>query len=667
MKKIRFLYTLVLLSAAALSLGSCSDKDIPAYGENDDNPHWEGDPMVIDVNVTLDMMGGGGYTRSGLSTPSDVERLQNYINPEKFRVLFFDENDKFIFESLSRWVNITYQSGEFIALKVSVPFFSYGNDYEYDWDWDEIRKILTKKESHFKIAVLANRPDNEWYPGFERTKWEGSPRWFDNSGPHWNRYNSIAYKHACDDAGAILGEKAPDVKDIFDIHHSQYDPIYDGKDVADGAHGYYSVVMGNHVNKQENTYYDEEPYMSSTSSWVDWDSSYVTPNGTKWGSDTSPRRISVMPSEEHPIPMYGVQQYASVDEDKWLKGTTFVLERNGDEAISLLRSVARLDLLIPDSYDINYVALYYSNVYARCEPMNVWTPTDKIWEDKHYEYNDQGKPYKVYCEEERLVKYGPITENGTLDATASKTKYWEKLAWMYGAWLEKKDVWDWGPKSADWAQGIVDAKGIDPPQIMNACIQRNNIVVIDQKQIFHVTIDGVGYHHIIAYTGERHTNAPSALQNIGNTGSGNPTVLYWTMSIYPKGQSNNNARYSVAIADYENIYGNGYGNAAFKDVLGEMPANGNGDSWPNEPGNNMGVQGSGHGSGFMAAYQAGTGPGPLPIIRNHIYTLKLVPAGSRAGANGTPDFNVEGKVTKSESINFSKRTHRSSAPSTTKK
>ena len=657
MKKIRFLYNLALVMAATLSLGSCSDKDIPAYGENDENPHWEGDPMVIDVNVTLDMMGGGGYTRSGLSTPSTVEYFQNYINPEKFRVLFFDENDKFIFESLSRWVNITYQTGEFIALKVSVPFFSYGNDYEYDWDWDEIRKILTKPNSHFKIAVLANRPDNEWYPGFEYTKWEGSPRWFDNSGPHWKRHNSIAYKYACEDAGEILGKEEPDVKDIFDIHHSQYDPIYDGKDVADGTHGYYSVVMGNHIGKQENKYYDDEPYMSSTSSWIDWDSAYKAggENGVAWENKGDPRKLTVLPSAEHPIPMYGVQQYRSVDEDKWLKGTTFVLERDDDDPISLLRSVARLDLLIPDDYDINYVALYYSNVYARCEPMNIWTPTDQIWEKDHYRLDANKNPIGTYCDEEKLVKYGPITENVSLDATSSKAKYWEKLAWIYGAWLEKKDVWDWGPKSAEWAQGIVDAVKIDPPKVMNACIQRNNLVVVSDKQIFD---DIPGYHHIIVYIGERHTNAPSALQNIGNQGSGNPTVMYWTMSIYPRGNSAQNARYSVAVADYANIYGKGYGNACFKDVPGEQPFNGLGDSWPNAPDNNMGIQGGSHGSGFMAAYQNGTGPGPLPIIRNHIYTLTLKPASTRSNNGEMPDFNVESSVKKAPSLNFSSKLRR---------
>lgn len=682
MKKLSIFYKLgIFCFLASLFFGSCNDKDIFEAVE-DEGPNWEGDPMVLDVTVTLDRMGGAGTRAGATYTPTDVEYYQNYINPEKFRVLFFDQNDKFLFESKSRWVKIKEQDGEFISWKVSVPFFSYGNDYEYDWDWEEIREILTKENTQFKIALLVNRPDEEYYPGFEYTKWENSPRWFDNSGPHWKRENSIAYQIACEKAGTYIKDGiAPDVKDIFDIHHSQYDPIYDGKDHAGITDGFYSVVLGNHVGKAENSYYNDEPYMSSTSSWADWDSMYIpkNPDGSNaaaWNADKGGRKYTKMPSKKNPIPMFGVQVYQSVDPDEWLKGTTFVLDRQGenpDMPVSLLRSVARVDLLVPDSYEIEYCALYYLNPYARCEPMNIWTPTDQIWNKDHYITDASGKPTGTYCDEQRLMEYGPITENGgtavgnttAQQEESSKTKYWEKLAWMYGAWLEKSDVWDWGPKSAEWAQSIVDEVGIDPPQVMNACIQRNNILVLPDNQRFN---DVPGYHHYIAYVGERHTNAPSALQNIGNQGSGNPTVFYWTLGMYPKGDYAARARYSIALGDYDNVYGEGFGNACFKDITNEnsYPKT-HGDTYPAEPGNNMGTIDSGYGSGFMSAYQAGTGPGPLPIIRNHVYTLKLVPVGSRAGSGEAADFRVEGKVTKSESINFSKRIRRSSAPVTTKK
>lgn len=664
MNKFKFLHKIGLLCIMALALFACNDKDLPAFDESNGEPNWEGDPMVLDVTVTLDMMGGSKTRAGDTYTPSDLEYFQNYVNPEKFRVLFFDENDKFIFESKSRWVKIKEQDREFISWKVSVPFFSYGNDYEYDWDWEEIRNILTEKDSKFKIALLVNRPDNEWYPGFENTKWANNPQWFDNSGPHWKRQNSIAYKNACDKAGYNLIEGvAPDVKDVFDIHHSQYDPIYDGKDFASetvngsviSTAGYYSVVMGNHVGKAENSYINSEPYMSSTSSWVDWKSSYTAVAHQGTATSTWDRRLTILPSTEHPIPMYGIQEYFSVDPEAWLKGTTFVLDRPDDNPISLLRSVARLDLLIPDDYVIEYCGLFYGNFYARCEPMNIWTPTDQIWNNDHYKTDAAGNIIGTTCDEERLMKYGPITDPANYEKSqagqlASKQSYWEKLAWMYGAWLEKKDVWDWGPKSAQWAQGIVDDVGIDPPQIMNPCIQRNQLVVVDESQNFN---DVPGYHHYIVYTGERHTNAPSQLQNIGNTGSGNPTVLYWTLGMYPKNNYAARARYSIVVADYDNVYGKGYGSACFRETTneGSYPKT-HGDQYPSEPGNNMGIIDSGYGSGFMPAYQAGTGPGPLPIIRNHVYTLKLVPVSTRSGNGEAADFRVESKVTKSESINF---------------
>lgn len=726
----------------ALSLGSCVQEDFIDMSDQ------EKEEEVINGNAiklcfTLDVMGG---TRS---FQDDLENIQNYVDPEKFRVLFFDENDKFLFESKSRWVKIRQQDGNSFSWQVSVPFFSYGNDDtdKYDWDWTLIKNKITSKQ--FKIALLVNRPENEWYPGFKNTGDENASRYFDNTGPHWGRVNSIAYKLYLDQLAEegnnekrnaeIAKVGNPDIKDIFDIHHSQGDPIYNGKNYhAVGENGrYYDIVLGENM-KLSDSETVSFPSMSSTSSWVDWEGS--DPNG--WD-----KRPTKLPSRAYPIPMYGVQTYEPINEEEWLEGTTFSLNRKNpdgsdyDKPISLLRSVARLDLKIPKDYTIEDCVLFYSNIYARCEPMNNWDPTDKIWyEGAHYmedadlsdeffqNNNDFTGSRITTCDEDKLMKYGPITENGfaqdqykydpkTRRLTAptlptkttgtveeSRNAYWEKLAWLYGAWLAKD--WDWGAKDHStgknkaWAQNIVNKvkqeKGIDPPMIMNSCIQRNEVVYVPKSACF----DDGEYNHYVVYIGERNTNDPSGLNNIANTGSGNPTIMYWSLGLINK--QGKKARYSIAIADYQEKYGPCYEYAAWRDITreevwdeyrgsssgGTYEFYGNGDVFATNtvPTNNMGVpsvdyrkgvedvkdnslhtyscylkggtstvdnfvSGS-YGSGFMPAYQRGDCTGPLPIIRNHIYTITLVPDTRTRSYDDYPNFRIVSDVKRSPTIRF---------------
>lgn len=749
---------IILLLVAAL-FGACRDDmfldESDKWTEDDDK---EG-VYAINLNVTLDVMGG---TRSdgSLLDPrmASIERMQNYVNPEKFRVLFFDSHDKFLFESKSRWVKIKEQDGEYISWKVSVPFFTYGNDNEYEWDWEEIKYKLTHED--FKIALLVNRPDNEWYPGFKNTGLEEQERWFDNSGPHWGRQNSIAYKIACEKAGQNLMKdgSAPDVKDIFDIHHSQYDPVYHGKDSSSGngssnvGNGFYKVVMDNYtagIDVGQAAFAAMRPQMSSTSSWVKWDMQWRPDEADEYikkyagvfkqkstGSGDPDKmedvygwnvRSTLLPSEDHPIPMYGVQSYKQIKGADWLDGTTFVLDRQGeldengepiiDLPISLLRSVARLDLYIPKQYDVEYVGFQYANIYARCEPMNNWTPTNELWDKTQDHFIGVGE---TSCDESKLVKYGPITEPEKIGFSESMTAYWKKLAWMYGAWLQKdRRVWNWGANKitkypagtstndSTWAANIVKDVGIDPPQIMNACIQRNERIIVSKDQNFN---DEPGYNHYIVYLGERHTNAPSSLNNIGNTGSGNPTIMYWTMGLIDKNNTNprtNRARYSIAVADYEGKYdtfyaqkyGSKYGaktsisqtNAAFRDycensgtlqntnprpgdVTDFISANdtyrGYGDTYPARFDNNMGKVSEAHGSGFMPEYQSGNAPGALPIIRNHIYKIWMRPVGyssgnTRSSGSSNFEFDIRSEVKSSRTISFGDRVQRS-RPSTSK-
>ena len=199
-------YTILLLLFACTTLTACIDDDFYDSCEEDviDIPEGIRKGYSINLTVTLDKMGGS--TRAA-NIVNPLEEVENYIDPTKFRVLFFSTNeetneDKFLFESRSRWVKKLDSNSSHSEWLVSVPVFTYGNDVykingkTVEWDWERIRTALTTNK--FKIAILANRPELDWYPKFDDV--DVPAHWYDNSGPHWTP----------EDTG---------VKDVFDLHH----------------------------------------------------------------------------------------------------------------------------------------------------------------------------------------------------------------------------------------------------------------------------------------------------------------------------------------------------------------------------------------------------------------------------------------------------------------
>lgn len=507
----KYIYRLALTFLPIMTATGCSD-NLTMNGDEPggEEPQYESG-YSLSFSVSLDDMGGPGTRISAAYGDDKLKEYENYIDVEKFRVLFFDSEDKFLFESKNRWIK-KLDTGPDVTKSewyVSVPFFTYGN--EDAWDWGTIRKALTK--GNFKIALLVNRPDKDWYPGFAATSMANqaelsAPGWIDNTGPHWTPQHT-------------------GVKNIFDLHHCQYDRIYTAKgDVAK----YYDFIM--EVNGDAT-----RPELGATSSWVDWDGSSSMKTG---------KRPFRMPSYDHPIPMYGVQVFDKISETEWREGTTYKLTRTGvDKSISLLRSVVRLELLIPRNVtglnDPNFVALCYPNVYARCEPMDVWTPTDQLWSEEN-KGNTVQADINTCSEINRILKYGVIAKNG--DANPStKIDYQKRLAWFYGAWMQEKG-WDFGThssvlKNSD-VEGIIREKGIAPPKIFNSCIQRNSVVYCDNNKV-----NDNSYFRYVVYTGERNINDPSDLNGLGNSNSGKPTVVYWMFNQGSK-------LYAAPITDYSN-------------------------------------------------------------------------------------------------------------------
>lgn len=641
-------FSIFLFFIVFILFSSCVDENLNE-NNNEVLPDY-GDAYSLQFTVTLDNMSSRSFE------PNELRKWENYVDLNKFRVLFFDSQDRFLFESKNRWVkkeNDLEGANNNIWL-VSVPLFSHGDDTEeYDWDWEEIRKVLTNE--NFKIALLVNVPHRMWNMGvYVRKEVETSPGkfewqndlsqppvvatdWIDNNGPHWTKKDT-----------RFVDEE--NCKKIFDLHHAQYDPVYDaknyytdtGKPSADND-GYYDPF----------TDFNEEgkPMMGAVESWVDYGEN-DTNNPIRDEKGWEFRNV-IHPSADHPIPMYGIQEYAAINSSVWEPGTTFTLGRKDqegleriDKSISLLRSVVKLELLIPKNQigTLDFVTLWYSNIYGRVEPMDCWTPTDELWEKTGHTGDDKKDDRHICTEMQNIIDYGPVCRNGDPDAGStpaqtqanripSKEKYQERLSWFFGKWDEK----GWPFKGLK-----TNKKDDNSPSIFNTCIQRNNTVFVP-KNLYENMNDIPGYYHIVVYTGERNINDPSNLGRIGGNGSGNPTLIYWMFG-------NGTSVYSVPIINFSDpSFQNAKSFICRKTDQGGKPDN-----------NTNGLGGylrAVFGYGSSDNNNNTTVPKPFPLIRNHVYRL-TIGIDRAPGTRGEDDLSVSYEVSHSPSIYFPEATER---------
>ena len=666
-----------------MALTSCIDEDFSLSGDKDyDIPEGIKEGYSINLVVTLDKMGG---TRAASSyNPLELEEIENYIDPEKFRVLFFTTNEEknediFLFESKSRWVKKLVPGSIHSEWLVSIPVFTYGNDiFDYDieyvneegktvtrkaegkekeWDWETIREALTTKP--FKIAILANRPELDYYPKLSGI--DIGAHWYDNKGPYWY-------------------PKDTGKKDVFDLHHCQYDPMYHGKSAIDlnseelgkigkseteiGI-GFYDFIMDdwdkNVTSKLEDAYKNMKPKMGATASWVNHKDRRRLPAGSPEGltKDNSDYAYAILPSYEYPIPMYGIQKFDPIK--NWTKGTPFNVSNmiqgsDGDASeynfntISLLRSVVRLDLLIPKaSYERpNLVGLFYPNIYSRCEPMDVWTPTDDIWEDDHE--ND--------CEWNDIMDYGLIVsanekqggtnaQGSTIRNADDKFNFQNTISWFYGAWREKG--WHFrNSEDKDLTPIDAEAIGLSYPKIFNPCVQRNKFVISsmcstprteenpDPKPdpgIYGDVSDlyNDDYWHFVTYTGERNMLDANRIPLQGHQNQTSYAVT-WMFKDVKKDQY-----FCIPIADYSKPQQ--YATDCFGPYV-----NADWNNSSNLPGKNSGVSSTqikdyantlrdnvpARGQQFTDEKHKGEEPRdemPWPLLRNHIYRITVTGPG----------------------------------------
>lgn len=599
----QYIIVLLIVCCATVTLNSCADEVILPAAPSEEEYNPRDDAYTLNFVVTVDEMGSRStYNKS--DDPVEITKWENYIDLERFRVLFFGEDDKFLFESKNRWVKQINASDNFSSWYVSVPLGAFGNDSYgegQEYDWDAIRTYLTTHR--FKIAILANRPAQLLYPGFIDSELSLEDGVFDNDGPYWGP----------DQAG---------VRTLFDLHHYQYDIIYTDK--------------GEHGIKSGSSYYDfvmddidtDRPKMGAAINWVSFDNGDTDKTLL---SGTNYMRNIKMPSANHPIPMYGVQIFDHIPPEAWKKGTPFDISNLPVEAfpdakydyqsISLLRCCVRLDLKIPKSVMSGkqpvHVSLWYSNIYSRTEPMDNWTPTDQLWNQDGFNHSDSN------CELQRLIDYGPVVTNSSPGNGTTKALYQQRLKWFYGAWLDKG--WDFytidGGKS-------VPTETIKYPRIFNACIQRNKVIQLNYGDVTNYYPDKDAYWHYIVYTGERSPNDVNSLPNMPS----NPYIACFVISW------DNKKFYCIPLLNYNEVPYDYY-SAVFGPHSDGTWANASPCSAYNTFINSTVPQNKAEKI-------------PYPLLRNHIYKFTL--KGTRsADGNDLENIHIDSEVRSTPDINYS--------------
>ena len=213
-------------------------------------------------------------------------------------------------------------------------------------------------------------------------------------------------------------------------------------------------------------------------------------------------REGILPSSDHPIPMYGVQKFGRL-EGWWDEGASFDLTTGGQsidgteydtKTISLLRAVAKVEVLIPKSIGVpKHVYLHSLNSSVRCEPMDVATPTDQLWKD-----HNNG------CEWTLVQKHGTFL----VDGKYTEDDYKKKLAWYHGNWLE------WGWDFNGYTQWKPNYNTDGPfPRIFNPYISRSDCAAfIDVSDYYNDQ-----YYHYLFYMGENTIDASSAYNGVGGS------------------------------------------------------------------------------------------------------------------------------------------------------
>lgn len=341
-------------------------------------------------------------------------------------------------------------------------------------------------------------------------------------------------------------------------------------------------------------------------------------------------RLGVEVSRENPIAMYGIQKYKQIG-TFWKPGMLFNLsdfnnlslyeepKYQGYNKIYLMRSVAKVELRIPKTFNAHNVFLRCSNRRTRFEPMDVSTPTDQIWADHiKAEYPLD----KDECEWFKLIGHVPFYKNNK----ESKYGYKEQLAWYYGSWgklIGEKNKFIGGIEVPEESYGAreIDIEKEHPqkyPRVLNPRIDRSDFT----RFIKVGDAEGI-YTKYILYVPEKFVDDPNTKGSLTSS----PKVAHIEfrrgegMNLPADPSTNIDDNYCYRIYFTENgFYSNGGANQypSFKKKVEARDEHGNptkyGDyiTWENHYENN--IENLKH---------------HWPIMRNHIYSFTVEDADNK--------------------------------------
>lgn len=200
------------------------------------------------------------------------------------------------------------------------------------------------------------------------------------------------------------------------------------------------------------------------------------------------------------IPMYGIQSYNQLG-SVWQEGTLFNLSNYNHistsqndgythKEISMLRSVAKVELKLPRNFKAHNVYLRSMNRRSRNEPMDVSTPTDQIWRDDDIQTLITQHP--TYCEWSQLKNKLPFY---------NCSDYKSQLAWYYGSWAEGGKFGDIEVPESPLIQ--YDSKTYGYPRIINPRIERS-----DFTRFYYTGVAEGIYDRYILYVPEKFVDDP---------------------------------------------------------------------------------------------------------------------------------------------------------------
>ena len=219
-------------------------------------------------------------------------------------------------------------------------------------------------------------------------------------------------------------------------------------------------------------------------------------------------REGVTPSTENPIPMYGVQNFTKLgtgDKTFFPEGSTFDLTAgvtkedsyNGKsyagKSIALIRSVAKIEVLIPRSLGIpKHVLMRSLNRNSRCEPVDVQTPTNTLW--KTHDQNDMATNE---CEWELIKQYGAMYDNGNGDTNNNR----QVLSWFWGSW--KSWGWQFKGENGNTYTGNYMKTTSDYPHLFNPYINRSDFAYFIDVSDYYAD----QFYHYVLYMGDNTIDA----------------------------------------------------------------------------------------------------------------------------------------------------------------